>query len=55
MQLAKALLRQGETAPVIEYLSKCREFWASGATWLDLWEKKILAGQVPNFFQHTHA
>jgi hypothetical protein len=55
MQLAKALLRAGHVQPVLEYLSKCRIFWAMGGTWLDLWERKIREGHVPNFFQHSHA
>jgi tetratricopeptide (TPR) repeat protein len=55
MQLAKALLKQGSVDVVIEYLSQCRLFWKRGAIWLDLWEQKIFAGQIPNFFQHSHA
>jgi len=55
MQLAKALLRLGHFDPVLEYFNQCRVFWKSGDTWLSLWERKVRAGQVPNFFQHTHA
>jgi tetratricopeptide (TPR) repeat protein len=55
MQLAKALLREGEVVAVLEYLDGCRVFWEMGGTWLSLWERKIRAGQVPNFFQHSHA
>ena len=55
MQLAKALLLEGQEEPVLEYLNQCRLFWEKGGTWLDLWERKIRAGQVPNFFQHSHA
>lgn len=55
MQLAKALLRKGQVAPVLEYLQACRVFWKEGATWLDIWERKIRAGQTPNFFQHSYA
>ena len=54
MQLAKALLRIGEVEPVLAYLKQCRTFWKLGGTWLDLWERKIRAGDVPNFFQHSH-
>jgi hypothetical protein len=49
MQLAKALLRAGETRAVLNYLAQCRVFWTAGKTWLDLWEAKIHEGQVPNF------
>lgn len=54
MQLAKALLRHGHADAVLEYLNECRVFWGMGGTWLDLWERKIRAGQVPNFFQHSN-
>ena len=54
MQLAKALLRNGQTDAVLEYLNECRVFWEMGGTWLDLWERKIREGQVPNFFQHSY-
>jgi len=55
MQLAKELLRAGQTAPVLSYLKQCRTFWRMGSTWLDLWEAKVIAGQVPNFFQRSYA
>jgi hypothetical protein len=55
MQLAKELLRAGQTVPVLGYLRQCRSFWSMGSTWLDLWESKALAGQVPNFFQRCYA
>ena len=55
MQLAKALLREGQVGPVLEYLERCRTFWKMGGAWLDIWERKIQAGQVPNFFQHSYA
>jgi hypothetical protein len=54
MQLAKALLRHGHVEPVVAYLGQCRVFWESGATWLEIWERKIREGQVPNFFQHSY-
>jgi tetratricopeptide (TPR) repeat protein len=54
MQLAKALLRCGESEAVLAYLSQCRNFWKTGAFWLDLWEQKIRAGAVPNFFMHSY-
>jgi tetratricopeptide (TPR) repeat protein len=55
MQLAKALLGAGQVEPVLAYLGQCRVFWKMGATWLDLWDRKIRQGQVPNFFQHCYA
>lgn len=55
MQLAKKLLKQGQKDEVLTYLQQCRKFWKMGTTWLDLWEQKINAGQVPNCFQHCYA
>jgi hypothetical protein len=55
MQLAKGLLQAGCTAPVLNYLKQCRGFWRMGSTWLDLWESKVSAGQIPNFFGHSYA
>jgi hypothetical protein len=52
MQLAKQLLRAGEAAAVLSYLEQCRAFWKMGDTWLTIWEEKIRAGDVPNFFMH---
>ncbi|MFH1817639.1 MAG: hypothetical protein ABIK08_18970 [Pseudomonadota bacterium] len=54
MQLAKALLRAGHVEPVLGYLRRCRAFWEMGGTWLNLWERKVREGLVPNFFQHSH-
>ena len=55
MQLAKAVLRAGESEPVLEYVRRVRNFWEMGTTWLDLREQKITSGQVPNCFQHSFA
>ena len=55
MQLAKALLKQGQTESVLAYLRQCRGFWEMGTVWLDLWEEKIRNEQVPNFFNRSHA
>lgn len=54
MQLAKALLRHGESPAVLAYVQSCRSFWKMGATWLDLWEATIRAGGVPNCFMHGY-
>jgi len=54
MQLAKALLRAGHVEPVLGYLEQCRAFWEMGGAWLNLWERKVREGSVPNFFQHSH-
>jgi tetratricopeptide (TPR) repeat protein len=54
MHLAKELLKLGHVEPALAYLHQCRVFWEMGGTWLDLWERKIRAGLVPNFFQHSH-
>lgn len=53
MQLAKALLREGQAVPVLDYLMRCRRFWPAGEAWLGIWERKIGEGQVPNFFEHA--
>ena len=55
MQLAKALLREGHVTPALAYIQQCRNFWEMGGTWLDLWEKKIREGHVPNFFGRSYA
>lgn len=54
MQLAKALLRAGHVEPVLEYFEQCRVFWEMGGVWLNLWERMVRQGSVPNFFQHSH-
>ncbi|MBS1211067.1 MAG: hypothetical protein H6R19_3465 [Proteobacteria bacterium] len=54
MQLAKALLKCGESEAVLAYLQQCRDFWEMGTVWLDLWEKKIRTGEIPNFFMHCY-
>jgi tetratricopeptide (TPR) repeat protein len=54
MQLAKALLRRDQFLPVLEYLMQCRIFWEMGSTWLDLWEAKVRAGVMPNFFMNLY-
>lgn len=54
MKLARALLLEGQTAPVLAYLEQCRRFWGMGSTWLDVWEAKVRAGQVPNFIMHAY-
>lgn len=53
MQLAKSLLQIGYVEPVLEYLEQCRLFWKSGGIWLDLWERIIREGRIPNFFGRT--
>lgn len=55
MQLARALLQDGQVAPVLDYLKRCRVFWEMGGEWLDIWERKIQAGQIPNFCFRSHA
>jgi tetratricopeptide (TPR) repeat protein len=54
MRLARALLRVGEFGPVLQYLKQCRAFWHMGVAWLDVWEKKVQRGVVPNFFMHIY-
>ncbi len=54
MHLAKALLKAGHVEAVLAYLNQCRAFWEMGGAWLDVWERKIREGRVPNFFQHSY-
>lgn len=54
MQLARALARQGEFPAALEYLEQCRSFWKMGNVWLDLWEEKLHAREVPNCFLHGY-
>ena len=54
MQLAKELLRCGQTEPVLSYFEQCRSFWKMGTVWLDLWDEKVRSGGIPNFFMHCY-
>lgn len=54
MELARALLKRGETEAVLNYLRQCRAFWKMGTTWLDLWEPMVRAGQIPNCFMNAY-
>jgi hypothetical protein len=54
MELAKAVLRRGESEAVLAYLQQCRTFWKMGGVWLDLWEQKIRGRTVPNFVMHCY-
>lgn len=54
MQLARELLLHGEAAAVLAYFQECRRFWAMGGTWLNIWEKKVARGALPNFFMHRY-
>lgn len=55
MELTKALLKVGHFEPVLCYIEQCRAFWEMGGNWLDLWERRIREGHVPNLFQHSYA
>lgn len=50
MLLALRLLQAGEPSVVLNYFELCRSFWKMGNVWLDLWEAKVRAGGIPNFF-----
>lgn len=54
MHLAKELLKVGQVDPVLAYLDQCRVFWVMRDTWLEVWERKVREGRVPNFFQHAY-
>ncbi len=49
MQLARELLKKGETDVVLEYFQLCSGFWESGQDQLDEWSATVKAGKIPNF------
>lgn len=49
MQLAKALLEQGERDAVLEYFESCKSFWKMGAQTLDSWAATVRSGGIPRF------
>ncbi len=49
MQLAKALLEQGERDVVLEYFSRCGAFWEMGKSQLAAWTAAVQHGQIPAF------
>ena len=53
MELAKALAKVNEFAGALEYVQQCRVFWKMGTDWLDVWERKLKHGEVPNCFMHS--
>ena len=54
MRLAKELVELGRTEEVIAFLHQCLAFWKTGNPWVEVWEKKIRRGLVPNFFMNLH-
>ena len=52
MQLAIALLDVGERDAVLSFLTQCAAFWKMGGSSLAIWQRKIAAGEMPNFFGH---
>lgn len=54
MQLAIVLLEVGERDAVLRYLDQCSAFWRMGGTSLAVWRRKIMAGEMPNFFHHRY-
>jgi tetratricopeptide (TPR) repeat protein len=54
MRLAKELVELGKRDEVIAFLHRCLAFWKMGNTWVEVWEKKIKRGAVPNFFMNLH-
>lgn len=54
MLLARNLLHSGHFDEVLAFIRQCRSFWAMGARWLDIWEKKVERGAVPVFFQNLY-
>ncbi len=54
MRLAKELIGKGKSEEVIAFLHQCLTFWKMGNAWVEVWEKKIHRGLVPNFFMNLH-
>jgi len=54
MRLAKELVELGKKDEVIAFLHQCLTFWKMGHTWVEVWEKKIRRGAVPNFLMNLH-
>ncbi|MFY3386324.1 hypothetical protein [Paracidovorax sp. MALMAid1276] len=54
MRLAKELVELGKKEEVIAFLHQCLGFWRMGSPWVEVWEKKIRRGLVPNFFMNLH-
>lgn len=49
MTLARALIRRGETAAVLQYFDLCEKFWKMHSDKLDKWRGTVKAGQMPEF------
>lgn len=51
MLLAKALLEQGESAIVLDYLERCKSFWGKVFRLgkIRKWKNAIKAGEIPDF------
>jgi tetratricopeptide (TPR) repeat protein len=54
MRLAKELVELGKREEVILFLRQCLTFWKMGEVWVEVWEKKIRRGSVPNFLMNLH-
>lgn len=53
MELARALMRNGEFATVAKYLNQCRAFWEMGHEWINVWESMVARNVVPNCVMHA--
>ena len=49
MQLAKALLEEGERDVVLEYFKRCATFWKMGEARLAGWSATVKKGEIPEF------
>jgi hypothetical protein len=54
MRLAKELAKRGRTEEVMVFLRHCLAFWTSGNAWVEVWEKKMRHGAVPNFLMNLY-
>lgn len=54
MRLAKELAALGRSEEVIAFLHRSLGFWKMGTVWVEVWEKKLRRGVVPNFLMNLH-
>ena len=53
MALARALLEQGETDVVLQFLERCHGFWSMGHGKLEAWAQDVRTGRKPNFMANV--
>lgn len=49
MRLAQELLKKGERAAVLDFLTACQKFWEKSDAYVARWKSEIDAGKIPEF------